>query len=73
MTFKLKKLFSLEVKAAKDAGMQVLLLSRPGNAKLTDDDKNEYKVITSFDENILKRKIEDNKEDEVNKQNKRKS
>lgn len=53
--------------------MQVLILNRPGNVVLTDDEKNVYKVVTSFEENILKRKIEDNEKDEVNELKKRKS
>lgn len=46
--------------------MQVLILNRPGNGILTDEDKTEYKIITSFEENLLKRKNDDTKVDEVN-------
>lgn len=46
--------------------MQVLILNRPGNGILTDEDKNEYKIVTSFEENLLKRKNDELKVDEVN-------
>ena len=38
-----------ETKAAQQAGMKSLLLDRPGNAALSDEDKALTEVITSFD------------------------
>ena len=38
-----------ETKAAQQAGMKSLLLDRPGNAALTEQDKALTEVITSFD------------------------
>lgn len=37
-----------EVRAAKDAGMHALIVDRPGNAPLTDADKEQFTVITSL-------------------------
>lgn len=43
-----------EAKAAATAGMQAVLVSRPGNAPLTVEEKKEFLVIHSFNElNIL--------------------
>jgi len=39
-----------EIRAAKIAGMESLIVDRPGNAPLTEEDKNAFTVITSFDE-----------------------
>jgi len=39
-----------EVRAAQIAGMESLVVDRPGNAKLSEEDKNELTVITSLDE-----------------------
>ncbi|KAL5273741.1 ENOPH1 family protein [Megaselia abdita] len=39
-----------EAEAATKAGIRAIILSRPGNASLTDDDKEKYSVISSFDE-----------------------
>lgn len=54
-----------EAEAAKEAGLNVVLVSRPGNAELTDEQKTAYAVVESF-ENIpleaiggTKRKIEE--------------
>ncbi|XP_067643010.1 enolase-phosphatase E1 [Eurosta solidaginis] len=38
-----------EAEAAREAGMQVVLLNRPGNAPLTDDDKLAFTVVDNFD------------------------
>lgn len=38
-----------EAEAARDAGMQVVLLNRPGNAPLTDDDKTAFSFVDTFD------------------------
>jgi enolase-phosphatase E1 len=40
----------VEVRAAKIAGMESLVVDRPGNVPLTEEDKNAFTVITSFDE-----------------------
>ncbi|XP_055526472.1 enolase-phosphatase E1 isoform X2 [Wyeomyia smithii] len=37
-----------EAKAAKEAGLNVVLLDRPGNAELSEDDRKEFTVISSF-------------------------
>uniref|UniRef100_A0A182NLA2 Enolase-phosphatase E1 n=1 Tax=Anopheles dirus TaxID=7168 RepID=A0A182NLA2_9DIPT len=37
-----------EAKAAKDAGLHVVLLDRPGNSELTEDERKEFPVISSF-------------------------
>ncbi|XP_039970751.1 enolase-phosphatase E1 [Bactrocera tryoni] len=37
-----------EAEAARDAGMQVALLNRPGNAPLTDDDKTAFTFADNF-------------------------
>jgi enolase-phosphatase E1 len=37
-----------EVRAAKLAGMQSLVVDRPGNAPLTEQDRTELTVITNF-------------------------
>lgn len=54
-----------EAEAAKEAGLNVVLVSRPGNAELSDEEKTTYAVVESF-ENIpleavggTKRKIEE--------------
>jgi enolase-phosphatase E1 len=39
-----------EVEAAKEAGMQSLIVVREGNAPLTEEEKKKHKLITSFDE-----------------------
>jgi enolase-phosphatase E1 len=41
---------AVEVRAAKTAGMESLVVDRPGNAPLTEEDKNEFTIVTSFDE-----------------------
>ncbi|XP_011184033.1 enolase-phosphatase E1 [Zeugodacus cucurbitae] len=38
-----------EAEAAHDAGMQAVLLNRPGNAPLTDDDKTAFTFVDNFD------------------------
>lgn len=37
-----------EAKAAKDAGLNVVVLDRPGNAELSEEDRKEFTVISSF-------------------------
>jgi len=39
-----------EVKAAKEAGMQSLVVVREGNARLSEEDEEKYQKIKSFDE-----------------------
>ncbi|XP_053657694.1 enolase-phosphatase E1-like [Anopheles marshallii] len=63
-----------EAAAAKDAGLNVVLLDRPGNVKLSDEERKEFTVISTFSDlsfeagkkengdtvsNGAKRKIED--------------
>lgn len=56
-----------EAKAAKEAGMDAMLLTRPGNTELTEDEQKTYRVVKSFAEISVdeeeavapKRKIED--------------
>lgn len=64
-----------EAEAAKSAGMNVVLLNRPGNAPFTNEDKESFKLIDNFDvlkfdSVALKRKIEETDETEVVKQTK---
>lgn len=37
-----------EAKAAKEAGLNVVVLDRPGNAELSEEDRKEFTVISSF-------------------------
>lgn len=37
-----------EAKAAEEAGVNVVVVVRPGNMELTDDERAHYKLITSF-------------------------
>ena len=39
-----------EVEAAKQAGMQSFIVERPGNAELSDETRQQHRVIRSFDE-----------------------
>ena len=39
-----------EVEAAKEAGMQSLVVVRNGNAPLTEEEKKKHELVTSFDE-----------------------
>ncbi|KAK3302085.1 HAD-like domain-containing protein [Chaetomium strumarium] len=39
-----------EVEAAKEAGMQSVVVERQGNAELSEEDKSKHRVIRSFDE-----------------------
>ncbi|KAG8593661.1 hypothetical protein GDO81_000917 [Engystomops pustulosus] len=39
-----------EAEAAREAGVHVAIAVRPGNAALTDEEKSEYHLITSFDQ-----------------------
>jgi methionine salvage enolase-phosphatase E1 len=41
---------AVEVRAALQAGLQSLVVDRPGNAPLTEEDRKELTIITSFDE-----------------------
>lgn len=58
-----------EAKAAKEAGMEAILLKRPGNAELTEEDTKTFKVVESFAEIELQKEEEavkmDTKEKEV--------
>lgn len=42
-----------EASAAKEAGVKSILLERPGNAPLTDDDKSNFPIVKSFAEIIV--------------------
>ncbi|XP_006010154.1 enolase-phosphatase E1 [Latimeria chalumnae] len=42
-----------EAKAAEEAGFQVGVVMRPGNAELTEDEKSHYSLITSFSKLIF--------------------
>lgn len=42
-----------EAKAAKAAGMEAVLLKRPGNAELTEEESKTYKVVESFAEIVF--------------------
>jgi hypothetical protein len=37
-----------EAKAAKESGMHTIILDRPGNASLSDDEKKEFVIVKSF-------------------------
>lgn len=37
-----------EAKAAEEAGANVVVVVRPGNMELTDDERSHYNLITSF-------------------------
>lgn len=39
-----------EAKAAEEAGVNVIVVVRPGNMELTDDERAHYKLITSFNQ-----------------------
>ncbi|XP_056592633.1 enolase-phosphatase E1 [Triplophysa dalaica] len=39
-----------EAKAAEDAGMNVAVVVRPGNMELTEEERNKYRIITSFNQ-----------------------
>ncbi|KAA0703688.1 Enolase-phosphatase E1 [Triplophysa tibetana] len=39
-----------EAKAAEDAGMNVAVVVRPGNMELTEEERNKYRTITSFNQ-----------------------
>ncbi|TWW66261.1 Enolase-phosphatase E1 [Takifugu flavidus] len=39
-----------EAKAAEEAGVNVVVVVRPGNMELTDDERAHYKLITSFNQ-----------------------
>jgi hypothetical protein len=41
--------WGLEVAAAVDAGMEAAVVVRPGNAPLTKEEDNDYRVIRDFD------------------------
>lgn len=40
---------SLEVQAAKEAGMDAVVVVRPGNAPLTRSEREAWRVVDSFD------------------------
>ncbi|TWW66264.1 Enolase-phosphatase E1 [Takifugu flavidus] len=39
-----------EAKAAEEAGVNVVVVVRPGNMELTDDERAHYKLFTSFNQ-----------------------
>jgi enolase-phosphatase E1 len=39
-----------EIQAAKEAGMQAIVVDRPGNAPLSEADRQKFIIITSLDE-----------------------
>ncbi|XP_067254464.1 enolase-phosphatase E1 isoform X2 [Chanodichthys erythropterus] len=39
-----------EAKAAEDAGVNVAVVVRPGNMELTEEERNHYKIVTSFNQ-----------------------
>ncbi|XP_061386205.1 enolase-phosphatase E1-like [Musca vetustissima] len=45
-----------EAEAARKAGLQTVILARPGNAPLTDDDKTQYTVVNDFESLKIKLK-----------------
>lgn len=45
-----------EAEAASLAGYQTAILSRPGNAPLTDDDKSQYRIFNDFESLKIKAK-----------------
>jgi len=40
----------LEIQAAEEAGMQAIVVDRPGNAPLSEADRQKFIIITSLDE-----------------------
>ncbi|XP_035774433.1 enolase-phosphatase E1-like [Anopheles albimanus] len=49
-----------EAKAAKEAGLNVVLLERPGNAELSEDDRKEFAVIKTFSDLSFETATEEN-------------
>lgn len=45
-----------EAKAAEEAGVNVLVVVRPGNMELTDEERAHYNLITSFSQLELTRR-----------------
>lgn len=39
-----------EAKAAEDAGVNVAVVVRPGNMELTEEERDNYRIITSFNQ-----------------------
>lgn len=56
-----------EAKAAKEAGLNVVVLDRPGNAELSEDDRKEFTVVSSFADIPLKPAVVAEKEEEKEK------
>lgn len=54
-----------EAKAAKEAGLNVVVLDRPGNAELSEDDRKEFTVVSSFADIPLKPAVVAEKEEET--------
>lgn len=52
-----------EAKAAKEAGLNVVVLDRPGNAELSEDDRKEFTVVSSFADIPLKPAVVAEKEE----------
>lgn len=46
-----------EAKAAEEAGANVVVVVRPGNLELTDDERAHYNLITSFSQLELSRRV----------------
>ncbi|TSS11533.1 Enolase-phosphatase E1 [Bagarius yarrelli] len=46
-----------EAKAAEDAGLNVALVVRPGNIELTEEERNHYRTLTTFNQLELTRSI----------------
>lgn len=57
-----------EAKAAKEAGLNVVVLDRPGNAELSEDDRKEFTVVSSFADIPLKPAVVAEKEQEEEKE-----
>lgn len=48
ITFPYIYFVTAEAKAAEDVGVNVVVVVRPGNMELTDEERAHYKLITSF-------------------------
>jgi enolase-phosphatase E1 len=46
-----------EIRAAREAGMSAWVVDRPGNAPLSEQDRAELDVVTSFDDGKLQELI----------------
>lgn len=50
-------LIMTEAKAAEEAGANVVVVVRPGNLELTDDERAHYNLVTSFSQLDLSRRV----------------